>query len=225
MSKTLNELTYSILEAVSSFSLNDDFPITVSWVADQIISQNNTLIRKAKTERRIDEQLYMFDERLEVKRLDKSFSIGDLKINNVTEFCYADMQALVSGLRGSEIDFVSNVGLTTIYTREAVRDFLQPETKYYSLPKPKYAVMRNKVLLRTKDVKGSKYITINGIWRDPRTVSSWDPTEPFPTPSEKNLEILTIQHIGHALGFPPDLINDAQRAFGQPAKQNQDAAD
>ena len=225
MSKTLNELTYSILEAVSSFSLNDDFPITVSWVEDQIVSQNNTLIRKAHKERRVDQHLYMMDEQLEVKPLDKSFNVGNLKIGNLTEYCYADTQALVSGLRDREIDFVSNTALTTIYIRKSVKNLLQGSSGYYSLPKPFYAITRNKILLRTKDIAGSKYIVINGIWRDPRTVSSWDPTEPFPTPSEKNLEILTIQHIGHAMGFPPDLINDAQRAMGQPAKQKQDAAD
>ena len=225
MSKTLNELTYSILEAVTAFSLNDDTPISVSWVEDQIVTQNNTLIRKAHQERRIDQQLYMLQEPVAVKPLDKSFKVGNLNIHNKTDFCYADIPALVTGLKGREIDFVSNTAYTTVFIRKPVRSLMSSSGKYYSLHKPSYAVMRNRILLKLTDLKGASYIAVNGIWRDPREISTWDPEEAFPTPSEKNLEILSIQHIGHALGFPPDLINDAQRAIGQPAKQKQDAAD
>ena len=221
MSKSLIELRYSILEAVSNFFWNDDFPITESWLDDQIITQNNTLIRKALTERRIDEQLYMIDEPLEMKPLKEKIDYKGITINVKEDFCYVDMKPLVSGLGGLEIDFVSNLGMDIIYVRKAPREIIIGDTGYYELAKPTYAVFREFLLFRKDRIANAKFVLVNAIWRDPRQVSSWDENDAFPTPSEKNLEILTIQHIGHAMGFPPDLMNDAQRAMGQPAKQKQ----
>ena len=223
MSKSIIELRYSILEVVSNFFYNDDFPISESWVDDQIITQNNTLIRKAKQEGRIDEYLYMLDEDLELKQLDHKIDYKGVVITAKEDYCYADLKPLVSGIGGLEIDFVSNVGFDTVYIRKTTRELILGHTGYYELPTPTYAVFRNFLLFRKDQVMNAKFITVNGIWADPRLVSTWDPDDKFPTPSEKNLEILTVQYIGHAMGFPADVINDAQRAMGQPAKQKNEA--
>ena len=115
--KTLKHLVYSIAEAVSSFELNDDNPISLSWIEDQIISQNHTLIRKANTERRIDEMLYMTDDNIEVKIFDKTSVISGVPITNCHEFSYVDIKPLLTGLKGSEIEFVSNAGYSIIFKR------------------------------------------------------------------------------------------------------------
>ena len=217
MSKTLNQLTYSILEAVTNFSYNDDTPIPSLWVEDQIITQHATLVRKALSEKKIDQGLYVIHEQLEVKTLDKSFNVGNIKIGNKTDFCYADINPLMTGLKGKEIDFVSDISYSTIYVRKALRTLLQGASGYYSFPKPSYAMSRNKIILRISDLGGAAYISINGIWADPRLASGYNKDEKFPTPSERSLEQLTIQHIQYALQNQPDLINDAQRAYQQPA--------
>lgn len=220
MSKTLNKLVYSILESVSNFSLNDDFPIPELWLEDQIITQHASLIRKAQKERRIDEELYITDQ-LEVKKFDSSFTMSGILINNHNDFCYADMNPLMTGLKGKEIDFVTNIGYSTIYIRKPIRTILRGSAGYYNFSKPSYAIMRNKMIFKAGDMMGSKYVIVNGIWADPRLADGYDKDEKFPTPSEKNLEILTIQHIDHALQHNPDLINDAQRVYSQQSPKPQ----
>ena len=216
MAKTLNQLVYSIKEVVSAFFVNDDFQITDSWMEDQLISQNHTLLRKALSERRIDEMLYMMDEQLPLKRLDKSFTLKGLLIKNKTDYCYADMKPLVTGLKKREIDVVTNTGLTKVFLRTSLRSLLRKPTGYYNIAgKGKYAIVDNKLIFRVSEALASKFISINGIWSDPRQVSSWTSDSVFPTPSEKNIELLTIEHIGRALGFPSDVINDAQKAYMQ----------
>ncbi len=215
MSKSLNKLAYSVLEEVSSFELNDDFPITLSLVEDQIISQNHTLLRKAHKERRIDEMLYMYDEELPLKEFDKTIEIEGITIENDTDFCYVEIKSLVTGLKGLEIDVVSNAGYTKVFNRTSFKRLLRGSSGYYKLGKPEYAIIKDKLFFRAKEVAGMKVISINAIWGDPRKVSSWNPDASFPTPSEKNLETLTVQHIAHGFQFPADLINDGQRAYSQ----------
>jgi hypothetical protein len=218
--KTLKKLVYSILEEVSNWEITDDNPISLPWIEDQIISQNHSLIREAYNNRRIDEYLYQLDEKLEIKQMDKSFVIGDIPISNKTNFCYVDIKTPLTGLRGKEIEVVTYIGYTVSFLRTSIRRLLRKSSGYYSLDKPKYAVYGDRLLFRRDSVKGMKYISISAIWTDPRVVSSWDPDKSFPTPSEKKLELLTIQHIAQAGGFPMDLINDGQRAYQQP-KQNE----
>jgi len=225
MSKSLKELTYSVLEAVSSFNHTDDFPITNLWIEDQLITQNMTLIRKANDERRLDQTLYMLDEKLEIKSFNQSFEIEGISINNHTLFCYADLKPLISGLKGKAIDFVSNVDYSVLFVEKSLKSLLRGPTGYLDLPKPSFAFSREYLLFRKSDIAGQKYVNVNGLWRDPRQVSSWSADDEFPTPSERNLEILTVQHIGQALGFPPDLISDAQRVLAQPPKQKERDAD
>jgi len=220
MSKSLNELTYSILEAVSAFNHTDDFPITNLWVEDQLISQNHSLIRKAKKERRLDAMLYVLDTQVEIRPFTEEITIEGITINSKSGLCYADMNELVSGLQG-----MASVDYSITYSETEVASLIKGKTGYFDLDQPSYALLRKEMLFNSKDIGGAKFVNINGIWRDPRLASSWSADDAIPTPSERNLEILTIQHIGHALGFPADLISDAQRALGQPPKQKEDASD
>ena len=105
----LNQLVYSIKESVSAFMITDDTPIPDLWIEDQIITQNATLIRKAYKERKIDQMLYMLDEKLPVKKFKDSTIIEGIEIKNRNAFCYVDMKPLMSGLRNFEVDFVSNM--------------------------------------------------------------------------------------------------------------------
>jgi len=225
MSKSLNEFVYSVLEAVSNFQLNDDFPLSELWVEDQLISQNHTLIRKAHSERKIDAMLYLTDANLVLYPLEGQIEFQGVIINDHKEFCYVDPQELLGGLNGMEVQYVASSSLGVVYTRVPIRSLLRKRANYYSLPKAHYAVTKEKILFR-KGEDVSKFIDVSGIWRDPRLVSSWDPDDMFPTPSEKNLEILTIQHIEHAMRFPADLISDAQRALPQqPQKRSKGDTD
>ena len=222
MAKTLNQLVYSVKEIVSAFFITDDFQITDTWLADQLISQNHTLLRKAYTQRRLDEMLYLWDSKLQLKVLDSSFLFEGVTIKNKTDFCYADLKPLVTGLRGREIDVVANVGLSKVFTRTTLRRLLRAPGRYYVLPgKGKYAISGDKLLFRVNEAMSSKFISVNAIWSDPRKVNGWNNDMVFPTPSEKNLELLTIEHIGRGMGFPADLINDATRAYvqRQPAQE------
>lgn len=215
MGKTLNKLVYSIAEAVSNFELNDDSPFSLSWLADQIITQNHTLIRKANTERRIDEMLYMTDDNLAIHIFNSTSTIAGIRVPNCHEFSYADINLPLTGLKGSEISFVSNASYSTIFKRKSIRQLLRGSSGYYSLGKPAYSIIDSKLIFRTIELAGLKYVSMSAIFNDPRLVSSWDANDIFRTPSEKSLEILTIQHIGTSLGMPLDVINDAQRAYQQ----------
>jgi len=158
----------------------------------------------------------MTDEKLEIKPLDKSFQVDGIPISNKTDFCYVDIKTPLTGLRGREIDVVSNIGYSVVFSRTTLKRLIRGSSGYYSLNKPTYAPYNNRIFMRSDSVAGTKFISISAIWTDPREVSSWDPDGHFPTPSEKKLEMLTIQHIDHALQHPMDLINDGQRAFSQP---------
>lgn len=214
MSKTLHDLVYSIKEAVSNFEITDDDPISDLWLEDQIISQNHTLIRKALKERSIDDQLYQIHEPIKLKEFDNSINIDGVRINSNSKLCYGDTPSILTGLRGMEVEFVSNLSYDTVYTREPLKRLLRKSSGYYDSFNIRYALMPGKVFFKSGHLGIGKYVSINAIWSDPREVSSWDPGQKFPTPSEKNLEILTIQHVAHAMQFPMDLINDAQRAVG-----------
>jgi hypothetical protein len=219
--KTLNKLVYSIAEATSNFELNDDSPYSMLWIEDQIISQNHTLIRKAKTERRIDPMLYMTDDNIEVKLFDSTSVIPGMNPSYCKNYSYIDINPLLTGLKGSEVSFVANAAYSIIFKRSTILKVLRGRSEYYSLGKPMYAILDDKLIFRTSELAGLKYVSMSGIFNDPRLVSSWNPEDLFKTPSEKNLEILTIQHIGTALGMPMDLINDAQRAYQGAAPKEQ----
>jgi hypothetical protein len=216
MGKTLNKIVYSILEAVSNFEITDDSPFSPLWVEDQVITQNHTLIRKAQTERRIDEMLYMTDEKLPVHVFDKVSSIAGIPVSNCNRFSYVDINTPLTGLKGAEIDLVSNTGYSIIFKRTSIRELIRDSSGYYSLNRPSYAILDNTLVFKTSGLAGLKFISMSAIFNDPRLVSSWNEDDIFKTPSEKNLELLTIQHIGTALGMPMDLVNDAQRAYSQP---------
>jgi len=218
--KTLNQYVYSIFEVVSSYFINDDFPISKSWIEDQVVTQNQTLIRKAFVEKRIDEMLYMMHENVPVKDFDNDIEIDGVKIKAGGKFCYIDIPLPVTGIGDLSIDFVVSSNFDTMYSRTSVSELLSKSDGYYELPNPNYAVLRDKLLFK-RDNNISKFITVNAIWGDPRKVSSWRPDKPFPTPSGKNLEILTVQHIGYGFNFPPDVINDAQRALSSPQQPKQ----
>jgi hypothetical protein len=160
--------------------------------------------------------LYLWDSKLQLKVLDSAFDFEGITIRNKTDFCYTNLKPLVTGLRKREIDVVTNVGLSKVFIRTSLRRLLRAPGGYYTLPgKGKYAISGDKLLFRVDEAMSSKFISVNAIWSDPRLVSSWSDDIVFPTPSEKNLELLTIQHIGRGMGFPADVINDATRAYTQ----------
>jgi len=211
MGKTLTKIVYSVAEEVSGFELNDDSPFAMLWIEDQIITQNHTLIRKAQTERRLDEMLYMTDDNILVKVFDKTSVIAGIPISNCHEFSYINVKMLLTGLKGAEIAFVSNAGYSIIFRRTSIEKLVRGSSGYYSLGKPEYAILDNTLVFKTSQLAGLKYVSISAIFNDPREVSSWDENDTFKTPSEKNLELLTIQHIDHALQHNPDLFNDGNR--------------
>lgn len=220
MGKTLKKIVYSVAEAISNFEITDDSPYSLSWLEDQVITQNQTLMRKAKTERRIDEMLYMTDDNLRVKDFSPTSMIGGIPINNCNDFMYADINMPLTGLKGAEINFVSNAGYSIIFKRKSLRELLRGSSGYLKLGKPSYSILDNKLIFRKQELSGIKYVSMSAIFTDPRKVSSWDENDIFKTPSEKNLELLTIQHVGRVLGMPMDIINDAQRAYQQPQEKD-----
>jgi len=220
MAKTLREIAYSILELVSNFEITDDSPISLPWIEDQVISQNHTLIRKAKEERRLDSFLYMSDDNIEVKEFTPYNLIPGINVRNCHRFMYADIKPLLTGLQGAEIDFVSNSGYSSVYKKVPMSRLLRGSSGYYSLGNSTYALLEFKLVFLKSELDGVKYVSMSGIFNDPRTLSSWNINEPFRTPSEKNLELLSIQHILKGLGLPMDLMNDAQRTYSQTKPQS-----
>ncbi len=219
MAKTLNQFTYSILEAVSNFEITDDSPFSKLWIQDQLVSQNQTLVREAYNNRRLDAFLYQTEEMLEIKQFDKSFQIGNLVIDNPTDFCYVEINPLLSGIRDANIDFVSNISYSSVFSLVSAKRLIRGHSGYYSLGKPTYALINDKIVFRSEEIGSLKYVAVNAIWNDPRDVTGFTLDTAFPTPSEKKLELLTIQHIDYALQHPMDLINDGQRAVNQATPQ------
>ena len=220
MAKTLKKITYSILEAISSFDITDDNPFSVKMIEDLVISMNHTLLRKAHSEKRIDEMLYLIDSNLQLREFSPDINVSGLNVKAKKKLCYADLKPLVTGLKGREIDVVTNAGFSIVFTRTSLKELIRGSSGYYQINAHKYALLNDKLVFKREEIS-TKVVSVNGIWSDPRLVSSWTDDTPFPTPSEKNIELLVVQHIGQALGFPKDVINDAQEALASAPRQKE----
>ena len=145
--------------------------------------------------------------------------VDGLLFRNRTDLCKVDISNLVQGIGWSNIEYAGSADFSIKFTRKEVNTFLRPKTDLrWTLPFPWFCVMNETMLLKKAEVPSLQFITISGIWRDPRKVSSYLSTNMFPTPSEYKLELLMFQQVLQSKGIPWDTLQDGQRTIVAPRR-------
>lgn len=222
MAKTFDKLVYSLIEVATSFTPTDDTEYPVKWVEDAVISVHNSIMRESHARQKFGPELLQLHKEVEIKPYNSSISKNGLTIKTKTDLCYADIPEIVSGIEQIPLTYVGTIDLQSGFSYTNVDELGRGRKSVWELPKPLYSIFSNKILIESKGPATPKFISVMAYFKDPRDVNTYDPEAVFPTPSEYKLEMLGLQHIMHAKGMPQDLINDAQRALGQPAKPRGD---
>lgn len=219
---TFNELTYSVWEILSGFNITDDSEFTVTLIEENMLSMNQTLVREAFNNKKITQSLYVMDAFVEVKKITEEIVVKGIPIKADGVFCYAGLNELVAGVGHKDIDYLGNSDLSRNYSRKSFRQLVTGDRgTLWALHTPSYAMNQNVAYMEAGKLSGTKYVTVFGLWNDPRKASGYDKTRDFPTPSEYKLQMLTIQHLLTGKNVPPDLISDAQRQVQPPRRQAQ----
>lgn len=219
MPKTFNDAVYSLLEIVTNFSVTDDVEYPVKWVEDALISVHNTLMREARRQHTLGDELLLMHKNIKVKPLEDKIQDGDVTINPKTTFCYVEIPELVSGIDQIPLNYVGPVTLDKPYSYKTFQSINDSKGSVWSLNVPNYSIIGDRVLFEKTALKGTKYVSVIAYFRDPRDANTYDPDDAFPTPSEYKLELLGLQHMFQSKNISPDLINEAQRAI-QPVKRS-----
>ncbi len=219
---TFKELTYSVLEIITGFNFTDDSEFSIKQVEEVMLGMNATLVREAFTNKQISQSLYVTDELLSVEKIIKSVVIDGVPIASKAKLCKVDLKALVQGIGWKDVIYFGTPDLSADYTRKSFRGLVDSrEGTVWPLGKPYYALLGNTAYLETVAYISSRFVTVEGIWRDPREASGYSETMEFPTPSEYKLQMLTIKHLFIGKNVPPDLINNAQRQVTSPQQARQ----
>lgn len=222
MAKTFDKIVYSLLEIVTNFKVTDDVEYPVLWIEDAVISVHNTLMREAHNNNTLGPELLLLHENIPVNELTGEVEIQGIPIPIKSKLCYSDIPELVSGIALRFIDYLGTVDLSTPFSYRKISVLINDDGTLYKLPEPVYSILGNRLLFSRKDMAGKKVVSLIGYFRDPRVINTYNPGEPFPTPSEYKLELVALRHLLSAKGVLPDVINDAQRALNQPTEQSEE---
>lgn len=218
---TFKELTYSCLEILSGYNITDDEPISIKQIEEVLLQMNATLVREAYTNKRLSQSLYLTDANLPVQEMVDVIEVQGVNVSTTNKFCIAQLKQLVQGIAWKDVIYVGPTDFSIIYHRKTFRGLINGDNSAWTLPTPAYAISEDKVYLEQESLSGARYISVKGIWRDPREVTGYDENMDFPTPSEYRMQLLTIQHLLTGKNVPPDLVNDAQRQIGMPRRNAQ----
>lgn len=210
--KTFDKLVYSLWEIVSNFNITDDNEYPKAWLEDAVLSVHNTLVREAFNNNRLSQGLYMLHSTLETNQVSEDMEIDGVTVKSRSGLCYSDLPPLVDGVGWSDIEYFGPKGYGTNYSRRSPKSLLSGRSPLWTSDKPSYTVIGNKALISAENsIVVPKYLSVEALFRDPRTASSYKDDMAFPTPSEYKLELLCLKHLLSSKGVVPDLISDAQR--------------
>ena len=219
MAKTLEEIIFSVWEQAEGFNITDDSPYPEKWIEDLIVSVNETLIREAYMNRRLSAYLYLEESNVPVKDFSEDVVISGITVKNRSAYCYADISPLVTGVGNMDIKYLGGVGYSNPYTRRTLLSMIKgSKAVIWPLGKPIYALTGTKVIFPKSEQLG-QVIDILALWADPRMVSTYNSEQPFPTPSDYKLELLSLQQILQSKNVPWDERQDGQRTILVPQKQ------
>jgi len=213
MAKTLKKMTWSVIEQLSNFEVNDDNEYDPRLIEDIIVSIHPTFVRQYHNERRLDQSKMQMHLNVPVEPLNGSFEYNGITFTPKVSVCIAEIPEVVNGIGWSDIGFLGSSDLQDNFIRKSVAAFFARNGRVlFRLPKPQYCIVGNKVL-----IKGQiKFISLIGYFIDPRRVNTYDPEEPFPTMSEYKLEMLALQQILSTKNIPYDIKDDGQRLIVAP---------
>jgi hypothetical protein len=148
-------------------------------------------------------------------------NVKGVNVSTKNKFCVAKLKQLVQGIAWKDIKYLGPTDFSKLYHRKTFRGLINGDSSVWRLSTPAYAISEDKAYLEQESLSGANYISVVGIWRDPRKVTGYSEDMEFPTPSEYRLQLLTIQHLLTGMNVPPDLINDAQRQIVPPRSDAQ----
>jgi hypothetical protein len=216
------ELTYSVWEIISGYHITDDSEYSLKQIEEIMLGMNQTLIREAYNNKHISQSLYVMDSFIEVKKMEHSVVAQGIPLKADGKFCKAELNELVAGVGQKDLSYFGSSDLSRNYSRKTLRGLINGDSgTLWSLYTPSYALSDNIAYMDAHKLSGAKYVTVIGLWNDPRKASGYDENKDFPTPSEYKLQMLTIQHMFVGKNIPPDLISNAQREFGQMGQRQQ----
>ena len=213
MSKTIREISYSVWEQISNFNITDDSPYPYEWIEDTVVATNASLMRQYYDARKLNDELLLTQANVPIEPVENDVTIQGLTIKAKYGFCKADVPPLLTGVENKLLSYVGPPDYSTSYTRRKIYELMNDKGITWKLPNPTYAVVGNQLYFK-KSPKLGNVVSVTGYFRDPREVNTFDKeTDPFPTPSEFKLEMLTLQQVMQSLNIPMDLLNDAQREY------------
>lgn len=224
MTKTLNQIIETLMEEISSFKLNDDFPIDPDMLKDTVVGINGSLMREEYDRLGyLSEQFYMPYFCNQVECLGINCNINGVVIERKLPIYKVTMEILQTGIGWSDVLYFGLSGMKKNFHRVSVGELATINDRTFTAGRPAYAKSGSDFWIVNLPSSGTRLLTSMVIYADPRKSPGWsDEKSIFPTPSNYKLEMLVKKDIIPSLGHS-DLADNAQRALAQnqPVK-NQD---
>ena len=220
MTKTLNQIIETLMEELSSFKINDDFPIDPDMLKDTVVGINGTLMREEYDRLGyLSEQFYKPYFCHQVECLGMSCTINGIVIERQFPIYRVTMEILQTGIGWSDVLYFGLSGMRKNFHRVSVGELATINDRTFTAKRPAYAKAGSDFWIVNLPTTGTRLLTSMVIYADPRKSPGWsDETSIFPTPSNYKLELLVKKDIYSSWGRT-DLVDNAQRALqSQPAK-------
>lgn len=212
-------MAYSVIEQASGFNVNDDNEYPVKLVEDILVAVNNSLIREAYKQGKIDQLLYMEHEGMTIKPVEKQLTYNDIPVDVNQHLSYVDLPLLITGIGNKNLMYFGTADYSINFSNKRFEKLINQKGVRYHLHNVSFSVVGNRAYFLASEVQGVKFVSAIGIWSDPRTVSSYNAEEAFPTTSDYKMELLALQQLLSGKNIPFDIINDGQRVFAQPRQE------
>ena len=211
MTKTINELVYSIKEAVYNHAIPDDANIENEFIIGKINDINASLVREYSDSGRNLDGFYQKVCCIEIECEKQTCTLDGKVIDSGDVIWKTNLPALHKGIGEKSIKYLGNKDLSVEYTRMSFEGFKSSGGRVWTSTKPLYTVINDEAILKNIPESGAKFLCMIAILADPTSACNWEnDTSMYPTPSPQKLELVVVQSILGSLGIRKDEIQDSR---------------
>ena len=224
MTKTLDEIVESILEQLSGYHLNNDFPIDPDFLKSKIIEINGSLMRdEYSSTMKLSEQFYFPYFCNKVECVGYTCVIDGIVVKKKLPIYKVSMEYMQTGIGWADIAYFGLPNMRRNFKRTNINGLSSMEYRTWTGARSVYAKSGKDLYIINLPTSGTRILASMIVYADPRKSPGWnDATSILPTPSNYKLELLVKRDILSA--GTSDLKDDGQRAMAkqQPSQQNND---
>jgi len=214
MGKTIHQLRDSIKEKVSKFVVSDDNRFDNSWIEDEIVSKNCSLLREEiKVNRELHDRYYITYDNIAITREEvSSSSVAGITVSSDDYVYKSNLPSLLDGISWRNIKYLggTDINSNSAYTRKSLNGYMALEGNKWTKDNTIYTMIGNTAFYKSLPTEGTRLAYGMLLLSDQRDDSNWDDeTSEFITPSTNKLELLVVKEILSIVNVSPDVLNDA----------------